>query len=589
MALLGLDKVAVGFGGPWVLDHVDLGIEPGERIALVGRNGAGKSTLLRVVEGSVEPDEGRVVRSPGVSVSAMPQEIPRGLSGTVGDLAAAAVPAGDVRRAEAAVSRVGLDANLDAASLSAGQARRALLARALASAPDLLLLDEPTNHLDVETIEWLEDFLRRQVKTFLFVTHDRAFLRRLATRILDLDRGRLTSWPGDYDRYREHRAAELEAEARQAGLLDKRLAEEEGWIRQGVRERRKRNQGRVQRLLSMRGERAARRERPGEVSLEAEAAPPSGRRVVETKGLGFAWDGRVVVRGLSTFIQRGDRVGLLGPNGCGKTTLLRLLLGELSPGEGTVRLGTGLEVGTFDQRHRRLDEAKTAIENVCGDGEFVTVGGRKRHAIGYLADFLFTPDQARSPIAKLSGGERNRLLLAQLLARPTNVLVLDEPTNDLDLETLERLEAMLAAYEGTILLVSHDREFLDGVVDRTLVFEGEGRVTERAGGYAAWKAVEAERAAREAPRPKPARKREATPRPPSALTKEERRELARLPGAIEALEADVEALHETMADPEHYRGPADEILAARRRLEQLEAEVAEGYRRWEALEGKQRG
>ena len=590
MALLSLNGVAVGFGGPWILDHVDLRIEPGERIALVGRNGAGKSTLLRVLDGSMEVDEGRISREPGLRVAHMPQAIPRDLTGTVLDLVAAAPNEETSRKADASIARVGLRPDADLDELSAGQARRALLARALVTEPDVLLLDEPTNHLDVETIEWLETFLRRQVKTFLFVTHDRALLRRIATRILDLERGRLTSWPGDYDRYRGHLDELLEAEAKQAALFDKRLAVEEGWIRQGVRERRKRNQGRVQRLEDMRGVRAGRRERTGTVTIGAHAADRSGRLVAETKGLGFAWPDKVVVEGLDTTILRGDRIGILGPNGSGKTTLLRLLLGELEPQEGSIRLGVNLEIGYFDQRHRQLADDKTAIENICDEGDHVTIGGNKRHAISYLADFLFTPAQARSPIRKFSGGERNRLLLARMLARPSNVLVLDEPTNDLDLETLDRLEAMLAAYEGTVLLVSHDREFLDAIVESTLVLEGDGRVKAYAGGYAAWHARREERQRLEKADRKSRPKQQKAPRAPSRLDKEERRELARLPGEIEQLEAELEALHAMMADPGFYtRTPGAEIAEATRRVEAVEASIHVAYARWESLERRRTG
>jgi len=582
VAWIQIKGLTVAFGGPPVLDGVDLVLERGERLCLLGRNGAGKTTLLRALEGAIEVDDGEILAPPDLRVASLPQEVPATLAGTVYDVVAAG--AAD-RAARTAISRVGLEAGADVATLSAGLKRRVLLARALASEPDLLLLDEPTNHLDVDSIAWLEEFLRRQGCALLFVTHDRAFLRRLATGILDLDRGRLTRWEADYDRYRERREEVLATEARQDALFDKRLSQEESWIRQGVRERRKRNQGRVRRLEAMRVERGERRVLPGTVRMEAQAAEASGRIVARVKDVDFAFGERSIVRGLTTTIERGDRVGIVGPNGSGKSTLLELLLGRLEPTRGRVRLGVNLEVAYFDQLLDMLDDDATAADNVTGGPPMLSVNGRSRHVIGYLRDFLFTPEQARSPIAAFSGGERARLALARLFARPSNVLVLDEPTNDLDLETLELLEDLLLDYPGTILLVSHDRELLDHVVTSTLVLEGGGQVGEYVGGWADAMRQRQEAAAPAPPRERPARPAR-PPRPRSALTKEERRELRGLPERIEALEAERDALHASMADPAFFKQTGDAIAAARARLETVEADLAAAYERWATLEAK---
>jgi ATP-binding cassette subfamily F protein uup len=465
-----------------------------------------------------------------------------------------------------------------------------VLAAALALEPDLLILDEPTNHLDVEAIAWLEDFLGRRRETILFVTHDRAFLRGVATGLLDLDRGRLSRFDADVDRYLERKQAAREAEARATSVADKHLAREETWRRQGVRERRKRNMGRVRRLREMRAARASRREEPGSVRMESARAAPSGRLVLRAEGLTFGWGGTPVVRDLSTTVMRGDRVGILGPNGSGKTTLLRLLLGDLTPDAGEVQHGTHLEIGYFDQLHADLDPDATAAENVIDGGSTVTVNGRERHIIGYLDDFLFTPEQVRHPIRGFSGGERNRLLLARLLARPSNVLALDEPTNDLDVETLEVLEELLADYPGTLLMVSHDRELLDHLATSTLVIEGDGVVTEHVGGHASWAAHRDRQ--REAARSDAKERRRATARRPDprpALTYAEKIELRELPARIEALEAEQAGQHERMADPDFYRRPGAVLAEAREELEAIEARIAEAYARWEALEAKGEG
>jgi ABC transport system ATP-binding/permease protein len=649
MALIALRDVGLRFRGPPVLDGANLVIEPGERVCLLGRNGSGKTSLLRLLHGEIEPDHGEIARQQGLATAILPQDVPQGLQGSVFDEVARglgpragllaeyhqvahrlAVEGGDELHArldriqrdleidggwrmhqevEAVISRMDLQPDADVATFSAGMKRRVLLAKALVRGPDLLLLDEPTNHLDIDAIAWLEEFLLRYGGALLFVTHDRAFLRRLATRILDLDRGRLTSWECDYPTYVKRKDAALEAEEKQRAEFDKKLAKEEVWIRTGIQARRTRNEGRVRALEALREVRRARRDQPGEVRMELQDAQRSGRLVIEAKNVTFGYAGPTVIDGLTTAIMRGDRVGLIGPNGSGKTTLLRLLLGELQPRAGTVRHGTNLEVAYFDQLHAQLDDARSVRENVRDGADSVTINGKKRHVIGYLEDFLFTPEQAASPVARLSGGERNRLLLARLFTKPSNVLVMDEPTNDLDMETLELLENLLAEYPGTLLLVSHDREFLNNVVTSTLVLEGEGRVKEYAGGYDDWlrqRPAETPGATGEAGRagqvfrnqrtgtadaPPPALSTEAKPsRPakerPKRLTYMEQRELEALPGRIEVLEAQLAELHQVMAEPAFYRQDPAEIVKTKSRLQLLEKETAAAYARWEELEGR---
>jgi len=625
MPLIALSDVALGFRGPPLLDQANLTIEPGERVCLLGRNGAGKTTLLGLLQGTLEPDRGGVIRQQGLRTAMLPQEVPRDLHGSVfAEVARGFGPKAELlaeyhrlasrlacegsdglraelgriqhaleadggwhmqQRIEAVVSRMSLQPDADVTTLSAGMKRRVLLAKAVVGSPDLLLLDEPTNHLDIDAIRWLEDFLLRYSGTLLFVTHDRALLRKVATRILELDRGRLTSWSCDYATYLNRKEAALEAESRQNAEFDKKLAQEEVWIRTGIKARRTRNEGRVRALEALREARRTRRDRPGDVKMEIQEAERTGRLVIEAKQLHFRYSERAIVRDFSTMIMRGDRVGLIGQNGSGKTTLLRLLLGDLPPQAGTVRHGTNLEVAYFDQLHAQLDDAKSVRENVRDGSDSVTVNGRTRHIIGYLADFLFTPEQASGPVARLSGGERNRLLLARLFTKPSNVLVMDEPTNDLDLETLELLEDLLSEYAGTLLLVSHDREFLNNVVSSTLVLEGEGRVKEYAGGYDDW--------LRQRPQdPPPAAKppiARAGPRPSPAqrsrrLTYNEQRELAALPPRIEAMEAELGQLHQLTADPAFYRKAPAEIIGVKSRLESLQSDIAEAYRRWEELD-----
>jgi ATP-binding cassette subfamily F protein uup len=593
MALLSLLDVSLSFGGPAILDQVNLQIDPGERVCLVGRNGAGKSTLMRVIAGETKPDLGDVFRPAGAVYTRLPQEVPAELEGSVHDLVSAGLRAEGHEedwerevRLENLLERLELNPAAQFAALSGGLKRRTLLARALAGQPDLLLLDEPTNHLDLESILWLEEFLLGAKLSLFFVTHDRVFLRKLATRIVELDRGRLASWACDYDTYLVRKQEVLEAEERRQALFDKKLAQEEAWIRRGVRAQRSRAQSRINQLLQMRAERLARRERTGNVTLRLAEAERSGVKVIEAENLRFAWpDGRVLVRDFSTVITRGDKIGLIGPNGAGKTTLIKLLLGQLAPAAGTIKHGTNLEVVYFDQFRSLIDDTKTVADNIASGNPTVTVDGRSRHVISYLQDFLFAPDRARTPAGVLSGGERNRLLLARLFTKPANVLVMDEPTNDLDAETLDLLEDLLVEYTGTLLLVSHDREFLDNVVTSTLVFEGDGRIGDYVGGYADW----IRQRARAAAAPKPA-ERLPPPAAPAAkrqaLSPGERRELGGLPARIEAFEREQAELTVKLADPAFYKREPDAFAGAKARLEEIEREHAAAFARWEQLEAR---
>jgi ATP-binding cassette subfamily F protein uup len=624
MSLITLQNVDLGVGGPALLDDVRLVLEAGERVCVVGRNGAGKSTLLKLLAGEIHPDDGQVVAAPGLRVARLAQEVPHDLQGSIFDVVAGGLGGAGVDLAEyhrlshalhgeaevAALARV--QARIDAArgwdldrrvtevlarlalpedlrfeALSGGMKRRVLLARALAGQPDVLLLDEPTNHLDIEAIAWLEEFLRGLRGSLVFVTHDRRFLRALATRIVEIDRGKLTSWPGDYDNYLRRREERLHAEAQANALFDKKLAEEEVWIRQGIKARRTRNEGRVRALEKLRRERGERREQQGRVKMDVAAAEKSGKRVIEAEALSYAIGGRMLVRDFSVSIQRGDRVGLLGPNGAGKTTLIRLLLGDLQPDAGEVRLGTNLQVAYFDQHRSALREDWNALDNVAEGREFIEVNGARKHALGYLQDFLFTPERARAPITALSGGERNRLLLARLFARPSNLLVMDEPTNDLDVETLELLEERLSEYSGTLLLVSHDRDFLDSVVTSTLVMEGAGSIGEYVGGYSDWLRQRAQPAAPAAlVRAAPAPAKSVVP-PPAAkkkLSYNDQRELDALPAKIEALETKVAALTEAMQSPDFYQRDTAAVAAALAEAADAQRQLDAAYERWQQLD-----
>jgi ABC transport system ATP-binding/permease protein len=588
MPLISLHDVRLAFGGPPLLDGSSFQLEKGERVGLLGRNGEGKSTLLALLAGEREPDAGRVDRARGLRVARLAQDVPRDLSGTVLDVVTerAGEPAPPPHRVAQILSRLGLEAGAAVSTLSGGLVRRVLLARALSFEPDVLLLDEPTNHLDIASIQWLEGFLASEDLTLVFVTHDRAFLRRLATRIVELDRGRLFDFTCDYDTFVARKDALLDADAAAEARFDKRLAKEEAWIRTGIKARRTRNEGRVRALERMREERRKRRERQGTAKMRLIEADRSGKIVAEVTDLSFAYDAVPIVRDLSTTVQRGDRIGVIGPNGAGKTTLLKLLLGDLKPDAGEVRLGTNLQILYFDQMREALDPEKSVRWNLAGEHDTVQVGGRSQHVISYLQDFLFTPDRAHGPVRVLSGGERNRLLLARLFTRPANVLILDEPTNDLDLETLDLLESLLADFDGTVFVVSHDRDFLDRVVTSTLVFEGEGRVTEYVGGYADWlrqrpAAQPAPDASADRPRAKARRPQQEKPR---KLSFKERRELEAMPERIEILESEQAALHARMADPSFYKEAGEEVAATQARLDAIEDELEAAYARWGELD-----
>jgi ABC transport system ATP-binding/permease protein len=590
MALLSLRNVSLAFGGPKLLDQVELQIEAGERVCLLGRNGEGKSTLLRLIRGEIGPDEGQVLRQQGLRTSLLPQDVPRRLEGQVDDQVAAGLDdgghpvTGSDHRVQAIVSRMGLDPAARFEDLSSGMKRRVLLARALVGEPDILMLDEPTNHLDIESIAWLEAFLPRAVGTLVFVTHDRVFLEKLATRIVELDRGHINDWACDYPTFLKRREEVLAAEVRQNALFDKKLAQEEAWIRKGIQARRTRNEGRVRALKALRDARRQRRERQGTAKIQSSEGERSGTLVIEAKNVSFGYEDRPVIRGLTTTVLRGDKVGIIGPNASGKTTLIRLLVGDLPAGQGTVRLGERLEIAYFDQLKATLDEEKTVIQNIS-DYDTIPINGQPRHVLGYLQDFLFAPERARTLVKFLSGGERSRLLLAKLFTKPSNLLVLDEPTNDLDVETLELLESLLVEYQGTVLLVSHDRAFLNEVVTSTLAIEADGQVKEYDGGYDDYVR---QRPAEIAPEPKSATAaatRSFSPaEKPRKLNFKERKELESLPARIESLETEIRELHEAMADPAFYKRDSSAIVVTKTKLAELERDLATTYERWESLE-----
>jgi ATP-binding cassette subfamily F protein uup len=600
MALFSLLDVNLCFGGPAVLDKVNFQVDPGERLCLVGRNGAGKSTLMKVICGEIKSDTGAVFRQPGAVFTRLNQEIPSDIFGSVTDIVTSGLRAQgeheedwerDVR-VDNLIEKLQLSPSAQFEKLSGGLKRRVLLARALAGQPDLLLLDEPTNHLDIESILWLEDFLLTEKPSLFFVTHDRAFLRKLATRIVELDRGVLTNWDCDYDSYLQRRADRLEAEERQQAAFDKKLAQEEEWIRRGVKAQRSRAQGRVHQLMAMRAERAARRTKTGNANLKLVEAERSGAKVVEVENMGFAYpDGRVLVKDFSTTIMRGDKIGLIGPNGAGKTTLIKLLLGQIAPTTGTIKHGTRMEVTYFDQLRSLIDDNKTVADNLNLGSDTLTIDGRTRHVISYLQDFLFTPDRARTPARVLSGGERNRLLLARLFTKPANVLVMDEPTNDLDAETLDLLENLLVEYQGTLLVVSHDRAFLDEVVTSSLVFEGDGQIGDFDGGYTDWKNEMAKRAAAAAAPALKSGPSRASANAASVrkLTNKEQRELAELPSRIEKLETEQAQLTVKLGDVAIYRKDPAAAAAAKARLDEIESEHAIAFARWEELEAAKNG
>lgn len=609
MALISLQEVSVGFGGPLLLEEIDLQIEEGEWVGLLGRNGMGKSTLLKLIHGEIEPQEGIIARQQDLYVAYLPQEVPLGLSGTVEQIVRSGfADAGDLLplefkdewqkqlQVEQVISRMELDPGSAFETLSAGMKRRVLLAKGLVINPNLLLLDEPTNHLDINSIDWLEGFLQRWGGTLFFVTHDRVFLQRVAHRIVELDRGRLFDWNCDYTTFVERKEAAITVEAAHNVSFDKKLAQEEAWIRRGIEARRTRNEGRVRALKRLRELRSERREMMGQVKLQLQEAKRSGRLVIRAEDVHFQFGDRPIIEDFSTVLQRGDKVGIIGPNGSGKTTLLRLLLGELAPQRGTVELGANLEVAYFDQLRTQLDESKSVLDNVGEGRDTITVNGKTRNVIGYLEDFLFSRERVHAPISALSGGERNRLLLARLLARPANLLVMDEPTNDLDIDTLEMLEDLLLDYSGTLLLVSHDREFLNNLVTSTIVLDGKGGVKEYVGGYddyvrqARAGSTSAGIVGKAQPgAEKPAEKAETAGE--KRLTYKEKQalaarkqELADLPGLIESIEDEQAQLSAQMADPGFYQGDAQKISETAARLHELEANLAAAYQRWEELD-----
>lgn len=620
----------MAFGGPRIFDGLSLQLEPGERVALLGRNGTGKTTLMKVLAGEMGVDDGQVSRQKGIRVAYLPQDVPRDITGSVFDVVLSGL--GERARllsdyhhvshrlhtdhspellrrldtlqaeldrtdgwevnsqVEHVISRMKLDPEASFETLSGGQKRRALLARALVLRPEVLLLDEPTNHLDIDSIDWLEGFLKAYPGTVFFVTHDRMFMTHLATRIMELDRGRLFSWACDYNTFLERKQMALANESVQRANFEKKLAEEEVWIRRGVEARRCRNEGRVKALERMREEKKAQRGEVGQVRFRVQETDPSGHLVIKASRLGLSYDDKLLIRDFSTNIMRGDKIGVIGPNGSGKTSLLRILLGKLQPSKGTVRLGTNLEVVYYDQLREQLDEEKSVAENVSGNNDTVVINGKPRHIIGYLQDFLFPPDRARTPVKVLSGGERNRLLLARLFTRPSNVLVMDEPTNDLDIETLELLEELLAEYSGTLILVSHDRAFLNNVVTSTIVLEGAGEVNEYPGGYDDW--LEQRLSAVNTVSAKTSRDKalvraeRGSSVSSGKLSYKEARELEGLPSRIEELEYEQKKLCALLADPAFYKNPPEEIAQARDRSQTVGSELTQAYERWEALESR---
>ncbi|MDF0750630.1 ATP-binding cassette domain-containing protein [Marinobacter sp. 71-i] len=637
MPLLTLDAVSLAFGMQPLLDQASMTIEAGERVCLLGRNGEGKSTLLKIVSGEVTPDGGIVRMDDGAILSVLPQNLPVNDTRTAYEAVSGAFPeTGDLlaefhqlsqtadedsldrlmkvqerlealdgwrldQKVGAILAQYGIDPDQCLNTLSGGWQRRVLLARALVTEPDILLLDEPTNHLDVPAIAWLEEALGQFRGAILFVSHDRAFIRRMATRIVELDRGHLVSFAATYDRYLDLKEKALEEEERQNALFDKRLKQEEAWIRQGIKARRTRNMGRVRALKAMREERRQRRERGGTASFSVEDAARSGKLVVEATDAGFAYpDGTPVIRDMNMTVLRGDKIGLVGENGTGKTTLVRLMLGDLKPTDGRIRLGTNLQVAYFDQLRGELDLERNALDNLSEGREFIEINGQSKHVLGYLQEFLFSPERARSPVRVFSGGERARLLLAKLFSKPANILVLDEPTNDLDVETLELLESRLVEFAGTVIVISHDREFLDNVATDTVFLDGSGRVAEFVGGYTDWRrqggrfpSEGMNRKVTKPPKnekPAPAKEHEApaaaesTKTKPVKLSYKVKLELEQLPGQIEELEAELENLQKQISDPDFYSGPAEEVSATLAELGEKEARLEKVIERWMELE-----
>jgi len=625
MALISLNDISVGFGGPPILDNINVQIARGEKVCLLGRNGTGKTTLMKVIGGEMQPQSGYIAKQPTLKITTLTQEVPQSMPGTVFDVIVGGHgKTADMLRqyhrvsgeltetgseelikkldslhhkleaagswhvstkTETIISQLKLDADAKFDTLSAGLKRRTLLARALVIDPDILMLDEPTNHLDIDSIAWLEDFLQRNIRTLLFVTHDRMFMRNISTRIIDIDRGSLTSWSCNYDTYLKRKQGNLDAEAKHNSTFDKKLAEEEVWIRKGIKARRVRNEGRVRALMDMRELRSERREIAAKVKMETQDVQQSGVKVIDAINVGFAYpDSPPLIEKLHTTILRQDRVGIIGPNGSGKTTLINVLLKKLKNTTGKVKHGTNLEIAYFDQLHEQLDEGKTVWENVGEGYNAIEFNGRKRNVIGYLQDFLFPPGQAQNLVSTLSGGERNRLLLAKLFSKPANLLILDEPTNDLDIETLDLLEELLLDFRGTVLMVSHDREFINNVVTSTLVLEGKGRVKEYAGGYDDWLRQRKVDEPSVPKKPVETRQRAATKKTEKRLTYKQQKELEAIPEKIDLLETQITELHTEMAKADFYKRPQAEITATAEKVDFLQKQLDETYKRWEELE-----
>jgi ATP-binding cassette subfamily F protein uup len=621
MSQISLQNIRIAFGGPALLENVSCDIHKGQRISFLGRNGAGKSTFMKIIAGIIIPDSGEIINAQGVRVSYLPQDVPEGITGTVYDVVArgageAGALLAELHHAtidhensehlatlhhaiqdidgwsvqtsiERVLSQTGLDGSVDFTSMSGGMRRRVLLARALVRDPDLLLLDEPTNHLDLESIAWLESFILSSKLTVLFVTHDRRLLKRLATRIIELDRGKLFDWSCDYQTFLERKQAVLDSEEKSWDLFDKKLSQEEIWVRKGVKARRCRNEGRVRALIRMRQERSKRRDRSGTVSMSISEADRSGAKVIDAKNLSFSYGSNAIISNFNLMVMRGERIGIIGPNGCGKTTLINLLLGKVAPQGGTVEIGTNVDIVYFDQFRNVLDPEKTVWENVApGGGDTVFVNNSPKHVMSYLQDFLFTSERARSPVKQLSGGERNRLLLARMFTQPSNLLLLDEPTNDLDTETLELLEELLATYSGTILVVSHDREFINNTVTSTLVFEGNGIINEYVGGYDDWEQQVKSKLEKDASETKVIK--ESKPIEKKVTKKRsyrEQQEFEGLPALIDQWERELEEHNGQMANPENYRKPGFAV-EVKKQIGELEGKIAAAFHRWEELEGK---
>ena len=625
MALISLQEVSLKFSGPLIFDHLSLQLEPGERVAILGRNGAGKTTLMKVMAGQLAVDEGRVIRQNGIEITHLPQEVPVDIEGNVFDIVLSGLGerakllskyhalthrlhtehtpellrqldilqseldrtgSWDVNnQVENVIARMKLDSESNFLNLSGGQKRRVLLARALVLKPEVLLLDEPTNHLDIDSIDWLEGFLGSYSGTVFFVTHDRMFMQHLATRIVELDRGKIYSWSCDYKTFLERKQAALDIEDAAWGHFDKKLNEEEAWIRQGIKARRCRSEGRVRALLELREEKKAQRVQEGQARMRLQKSVLSGHRVIKAAHLGFSYGDKCLIKDFSANITRADKIGVIGPNGSGKTTLLRILLGKLTPGKGKIALGTNLEIAYYDQLREQLDEDRTVAENVNGASENIIINGKPKHILGYLEDFLFPPERSRTPVKVLSGGERNRLLLARLFSKPSNMLVMDEPTNDLDIETMELLEELLLQYTGTLLLVSHDRAFLNNVVTSTIVLEGNGIINEYPGGYDDWLSQKPQALSIEATKAKPVKAhRQERPVVARKLTFKEQKELDSLPLKIEKLEEEQKELFRLFADLAFYQRDPKEINQVKERSEELTLELEEANKRWEYLE-----